>query len=245
MIQGERATICRGSFRFCLLVASCIPLALLLYLPVVIAQAGCPQVNQWIFNGQAHHGLLNGASVTVYVTGALQWANSELVSATSAWRNISGATFSFSGLNVASVPSGQTASAGNPVFTFEYGDASMFTPGGACYDLAANQAADACTLCPQLDSQGHPTIALVWVNPGVNSSYPYFQVIMRHELGHAGFGLAECRGCSTSDTVMALPETSSSGGPTTCDQEWVFDYTNGAYGVDPDSGGDGGLVPRR
>jgi hypothetical protein len=72
------------------------------------------------------------------------------------------------------------------------------------------------------------------VNPTQWPSDSYFEIEMDHEMGYAGYGLGDCPGCDTLATIMATPPTMSADlGPSRCDQQFLFLYSNGAYGLNP------------
>lgn len=213
--------ICFASLMCCMLLAG------LGFGPTLNAQAGCPTVPQWNVNGKADIGFQNGAHTTVYVVGGLQPGTQTINTAMGRWAAIQGSTITFNVQGVDTVPNGN-ADAANPVVIYEYGAPENFATGGHC-------AGDySCTVPPQLDSAGHVTIVVIWVNPSTLTSDQYFQLGMSHEMGHAGYGLLDCTtaGCLTSQTIMASPpSTTVDSGPTQCDQKYIYRDNNGAYGI--------------
>lgn len=206
----------------------------LLVPPAVNAQT-CPSVGQIQgLNGATNNGLLNGANVTIEVVGStLQAGDTMVQNAANNWANVPSATYTFTIQNVNSVPSGN-ASASNPVIIFQIGPASDFAAGGPC------SGAFMCTQPSSIDSAGHVVIGQIELNPANTVSNTFFQEAFDHELGHSAFGLADCDGCSQSQTIMASPATNSTDlGPTGCDDGYLQRDSNGAYGGSTGSGGPG------
>lgn len=209
----------------------------ILYLALTVAvgvgQNPCPSVGQLDgLNGQPNAGLLNGANVTIEVVGnALQAVDSTILAAANFWTKIPGATFSFTIQNVDSVPTGN-ASASNPVVIFQFGPASDFAPGEVC------AGAFMCTNESSLDANGNVVIASIEMNPNNTTSNTFLEEGFTHELGHGVFGLADCNGCTQSQSIMYTPETNPTDlGPTPCDQTYVFRNSKGKYGKAPSSNG--------
>jgi hypothetical protein len=200
------------------------------------AQTTCPTVSQINgLNGQPNAGIQNGANVTIEVVGStLQAGDPQITAGANDWTTIPGATYTFTIQNVDSVQSGN-ATAGNPVVIFQIGPASDFAPGAGC------EGAFMCTQPSSLDANGHVLITQVELNPANTTSNTFFQVGFEHELGHGLFGLGDCDGCDTTQTIMASPVTTSTDpGPSTCDSGYLYRNSSGAYGTSSGGGGGGG-----
>jgi hypothetical protein len=199
------------------------------------AQTGCPVVGGFNgLNGLPSAGVQNGANVTIEVVGsALQQSDLLIEGAASNWMtNIPGATYKFATQDVSSVPSGN-ASASNPVIIFQIGPASDFAQGAPC------AGGFMCAMPPSLDANNHVVVGQIELNPAFAPDNPGFQRGFDHELGHEAFGLADCNNCDNAVTIMATPETTTvDPGPTPCDQGYVFNESGGAYGTNPNPGGD-------
>ncbi|MFL6438463.1 MAG: hypothetical protein ACJ71Q_12845 [Terriglobales bacterium] len=195
-------------------------------------------MGQLDFGGTLYYGAQNGSNATIYVVGDLRGGASsmttglqQITNATANWQAVPNSTVNYNIQGVPAVPSG-TASASSPVIIFQYGDPSEFQANGTCAGFTACMRNP-----PQMDAQGHVTIAQVDVNPDWGPTSPYFQGLMDHEMGHVYAGLADCFGCNSNETVMAHPTTSTTDyGPSACDMEWFYDYSNGSYGINPDGG---------
>jgi hypothetical protein len=213
----------------------CLFLIEMQFAPISHAQS-CPTVNQWVIGGRPDIGFVNGAQVTIYVVGGLQSGNAKIAAVASKWKAISGSTISFTVVNSDSDPP-FIGSTSNPIVIYHYGNPTLFQTGQPCEN------GDACTDPPQLDANGNVQYSVVEVNPIEPTGDQYFQVEMDHEMAHAGYGLLDCKGCNTQDTITASPVTTTTdSGPTGCDQQYVYQYNGGQYGLNPNPGG-GGQCP--